>query len=82
VPAWRLAQSHVLCSRAHRAHLVSLQVACDHYHRWQEDIQLMQQLGLKHYRCAFAGTLCVLNLLGAKTASTSSSHVQLCDAIR
>jgi beta-glucosidase len=25
-------------------------VACDHYHRWQEDIGLMKQLGLKAYR--------------------------------
>ncbi len=25
-------------------------VACDHYHRWQEDIQLMRELGLKTYR--------------------------------
>ena len=24
--------------------------ACDHYHRWQEDIELMHQLGLKAYR--------------------------------
>jgi hypothetical protein len=35
--------------------LAFLQVACDHYHRWQEDIQLMQQLGLKHYRFVCAG---------------------------
>src|SRR5512140_2567186 len=25
-------------------------VACDHYHRWPEDIALMRQLGLKAYR--------------------------------
>ncbi len=25
-------------------------VACDHYHRWREDIALMRQLGLKAYR--------------------------------
>ncbi len=25
-------------------------VACDHYHRWAEDIQLMQSLGMQAYR--------------------------------
>ena len=25
-------------------------VACDHYHRFREDVQLMKQLGLKAYR--------------------------------
>jgi beta-glucosidase/6-phospho-beta-glucosidase/beta-galactosidase len=31
-------------------------VACDHYHRWREDIELMQQLGLKHYRLSLSWT--------------------------
>ncbi len=25
-------------------------IACDHYHRWRDDIKIMQQLGLKAYR--------------------------------
>lgn len=29
-------------------------VACDHYHRWQEDIQLMKSLGYKAYRFSLA----------------------------
>lgn len=29
-------------------------VACDHYHRWQEDIQLMRSLGFKNYRFSIA----------------------------
>jgi beta-glucosidase len=29
-------------------------VACDHYHRWQEDIKLMKDLGLKAYRLSVA----------------------------
>lgn len=28
----------------------SCHVACDHYHRWREDIALMKELGLKSYR--------------------------------
>src|SRR5512140_2875731 len=29
-------------------------VACDHYHRWQGDIALMRELGLKNYRFSIA----------------------------
>ena len=29
-------------------------VACDHYHRWPEDLQLMQQLGVNAYRFSIA----------------------------
>lgn len=29
-------------------------VACDYYHRWQEDIQLMKSLGFKNYRFSIA----------------------------
>ena len=29
-------------------------VACDHYHRWLEDIDLMKEIGLKAYRFSIA----------------------------
>ena len=29
-------------------------VACDHYHRWEDDIQVMSELGLKAYRFSIA----------------------------
>lgn len=29
-------------------------VACDHYHRYQDDVALMAQLGIKHYRFSIA----------------------------
>jgi len=29
-------------------------VACDHYHRWREDVALMRELGLKAYRFSIA----------------------------
>lgn len=31
-------------------------IACDHYHRWQEDVALMQSLGLQAYRFSTAWT--------------------------
>lgn len=30
------------------------QIACDHYHRWPEDIRLMQELGIQNYRFSLA----------------------------
>ncbi len=32
----------------------TLDVACDHYHRFREDFALMRQLGVKHYRLSIA----------------------------
>lgn len=29
-------------------------VACDHYHRYREDIAIIKELGIKHYRMSFA----------------------------
>jgi beta-glucosidase len=31
-------------------------IACDHYHRWQEDVALMRSLGLRSYRFSIAWT--------------------------
>jgi len=30
------------------------EIACDHYHRWKEDIEIMKSLGLKSYRFSIA----------------------------
>ena len=32
-------------------------VACDHYHRWREDIELMKEIGLKAYRFSISWAL-------------------------
>ncbi|QYY35955.1 GH1 family beta-glucosidase [Ruficoccus sp. ZRK36] len=32
----------------------NLLVACDHYHRFEEDFKLMRELGVKHYRLSLA----------------------------
>jgi beta-glucosidase len=39
-------------------------VACDHYHRWQEDIALMRRLGLKAYRFSTSWTRVLPNGVG------------------
>ncbi|HBE33117.1 MAG TPA: beta-glucosidase, partial [Cyanobacteria bacterium UBA11368] len=30
------------------------EVACDHYHRYETDVKLMVELGIKHYRFSIA----------------------------
>ena len=30
------------------------EIACDHYHRWREDVQLMKQMGIQVYRFSIA----------------------------
>ena len=37
-------------SRGHVAHGDDPSAACDHYHRFREDIQLMKRIGLRAYR--------------------------------
>ena len=41
--------------------------ACDHYHRYREDIALMKELGLKSYRFPSVGReLCLKEVLSTK----------------
>ena len=43
--------SHV---RGNTADGESGDVACDHYHRYREDVMLMRSLGIRNYRCSIA----------------------------
>lgn len=56
-------------------------VACDHYHRWNEDITLMKGLGLKAYRFSIAWT----RILPAGRGKTNQAGIdfynQLVDAL-
>jgi beta-glucosidase len=40
-------------------------VACDHYHRWREDIALMKQLGIKAYRLSLSWSRIIPEGVGA-----------------
>ena len=40
-------------------------VACDHYHRWEEDLDLAQSMGLNSYRFSIAWTR-IFNVIDAK----------------
>lgn len=41
-------------SAGHIKHFEDGKIACDHYHRYKEDVALMKQLGLKSYRFSVA----------------------------
>jgi len=39
-------------------------IACDHYHRYKEDVQLMKKMGLKAYRMSISWTRILPNGIG------------------
>ena len=40
------------------------EVACDHYHRYEEDFAIMEKLGIKHYRFSFSWPRLIPNGIG------------------
>ncbi|MEI6198176.1 MAG: family 1 glycosylhydrolase, partial [Verrucomicrobiota bacterium] len=56
-------------------------VACDHYHRWREDVALMQQLGLKSYRFSTAWTRVLPQGTGAVNEKGLDFYDKLVDAL-
>ena len=40
----------------HVAHGENGNVACDHYHRFREDVKMMQKMGIKNYRFSISWT--------------------------
>ena len=47
-------------------------VACDHYHRWREDVALMQGLGIKAYRLSLSWS----RILPAGTGALNEAGLQ------
>lgn len=56
-------------------------VACDHYHRWREDIGLMQALGLNAYRFSISWPRVLPNGRGPANAAGLDFYDQLVDGL-
>jgi beta-glucosidase len=56
-------------------------VACDHYHRYEEDVQLMVQLGIKHYRFSIAWPRIIPDGRGAVNEEGVDFYKRLVDCL-
>jgi beta-glucosidase len=56
-------------------------VACDHYHRWAEDIALMKKLGLKAYRLSISWPRVIPAGTGQVNQAGIDFYSQLIDAL-
>ena len=59
----------------------TLDVACDHYHRYREDFDLMAALGMKHYRLSLAWPRLMPNGVGSVNARGVDFYQRLIDAM-
>jgi beta-glucosidase len=56
-------------------------VACDHYHRWQDDIQLMQDLDLQAYRLSISWPRVIPNGTGTVNEKGLAFYDRLIDGL-
>jgi beta-glucosidase len=56
-------------------------VACDHYHRWDQDVALMAQLGVNAYRFSIAWTRVLPEGIGTVNRSGLAFYDRLVDAL-
>ncbi|MBI2513119.1 MAG: beta-glucosidase [Opitutae bacterium] len=56
-------------------------IACDHYHRFREDAELMARLGLKHYRLSIAWPRLMPNGAGTLNRRGLDFYSRLLDAL-
>ena len=57
-------------------------VACDHYHRYESDVKLMAELGLKHYRFSIAWSRIMPDGRGAVNEAGVDFYKRLVDCLR
>ena len=56
-------------------------VACDHYHRYAEDVAMMQDIGLKAYRFSISWSRVIPNGMGAINAKGLDFYDRLVDEL-
>ncbi|MCK5738772.1 beta-glucosidase [bacterium] len=56
-------------------------MACDHYHRWQDDVKLMAEMGINSYRFSLAWTRILPQGYGALNDSGLSFYDKLIDEL-
>jgi len=56
-------------------------IACDHYHRYEEDVQLMVNLGIKHYRLSIAWPRIIPDGRGAVNEQGVDFYKRLVDCL-
>ncbi len=56
-------------------------VACDHYHRFEEDVKLMAELGVKHYRFGISWSRVIPDGRGAVNEKGIDFYQRLTDAL-
>ncbi len=57
-------------------------VACDHYHRWREDVTLMSQLGIDAYRLSISWSRVITDGTGSPNASGIAFYRNLLQQLR
>jgi beta-glucosidase len=56
-------------------------IACDHYHRWQEDVDLMHQIGIQAYRFSISWPRILPNGRGSVNQAGLDFYNRLIDAL-
>lgn len=64
------------------AHGENADVACDHYHRFREDVALMKEIGLKSYRFSISWPRVLPNGIGEVNQKGLDFYVELCKELR
>ncbi len=66
---------------SHVAHGETPSIACDHYHRFREDVALMKEMGLKSYRFSISWPRVLPEGTGRVNEKGLQFYVDLCDAL-